>query len=210
MKEPTYSVFVRFRRRQRLTLKRSAPLDIAVQFAATVRGERFHRPEDVFVVDDTTGETVSELMAPPPARAEALLEVAVAASPQALSAGLRHEVQASSSFSERWQLHHAQVTVRGGQRLAAAVERSLAQLTRTTELLRSSHTLIGEAEQVAAHASSALEHVRYAQEALQRAEAKLAAAPPDNEVTASLKALAAASIGEGQPMLQKRPSRAKG
>jgi hypothetical protein len=56
----TYTVFARFRR-TRLTLGRALPsLDSALAFARQVRSVRFHDPEHVFVVDDETGETVTE------------------------------------------------------------------------------------------------------------------------------------------------------
>jgi hypothetical protein len=209
MKEPTYSVFVRFRRGQRLTLKRSAPLDVALRFAMTVRSERFHRPEDVFVIDDATGEAVSELATPEQVSASALIEAAPAAVFMDREASPRDEVQAPISFSEGWQFHHAQVTVRGGHRLTAAVERSLAQLNRLAELLRCSNILLGEAEEVSTEATRALEHIRHAQEALRRAETKLGAAPSAADVAASLKALAVASLGESRAQTRKRPVRAK-
>jgi hypothetical protein len=65
MKEPTYSVFVRFRSGQRLTLKRWAPLEVALRFASRVRRERSHQADDIIVVDDASGEAVDEASIPP-------------------------------------------------------------------------------------------------------------------------------------------------
>jgi hypothetical protein len=56
-KPPSYSVYVH-RGRQRLTLKRSLPLEEAQAFANELRRLRFHNPEAVVVVHDGTGEEV--------------------------------------------------------------------------------------------------------------------------------------------------------
>ena len=54
---PTYSVYTRFRR-SRLAVLRCASEAQAFEFAARLRAERFHDPEGVFVVEDSSGRVV--------------------------------------------------------------------------------------------------------------------------------------------------------
>ncbi len=208
MKEPTYSVFVRFRRGQRLTLKRSAPLDVALRFASTVRGERFHNPDDVFIIDDASGEMVCEASLREGGTAETFSEPPPASDVQRSPTGQGDEIEAILSHAGPWQLRHTQVTLRGGQRLTSSVERSLGQLSRLMELLQRSGILAQDAEQVLIDTAQAIERTRRVQEILRLAEAKLMAAPA-GEVMATLQSLTVQSNAEARPQARKRQARAK-
>src|SRR5215207_1682444 len=56
----TYSVFARFRRTKLTLARRITSIDAAVVYAQRMRGERFHDPESVFIVDDRCGSVVDE------------------------------------------------------------------------------------------------------------------------------------------------------
>jgi len=214
MKDPTYSVFVRFRRGQRLTLKRSAPLDVALRFATEVRGERFHNPDDVFIVDDASGDTVAEAsftangvvvqtIPEPPPTSDVHSNVP----------GQKDEVETLLTYVGRWQLRHAQLTFHGGQRLIAAVERSLGQLIRLMEYLQRSKLLDEDVGKILEATSQALEQVRNVREALQQAERKLQDMPA-HEVTAIAPMeppdLRMPSPEAPQPQARKKQARGKG
>src|SRR4051812_42948481 len=164
MKEPTYSVFVRFRRGQRLTLRRFAPLDVALRFAAQVRSERFHNADDVFIVDDASGETVVE------ASASGVVETCSDAPPTSAVQSSRPEgeddLDALLKHVDRWQLRHAVTTLRGGQRLVGAVERTLDQLTTQMEHLTRSRLFDSELPKVLVEIALAAEQVRKVREGL--------------------------------------------
>ena len=40
-------------------MKRGVRLEVALRFASEVRAERFHNPDDVFIIDDVSGEAVT-------------------------------------------------------------------------------------------------------------------------------------------------------
>jgi len=214
MKDPTYSVFVRFRRGQRLTLKRSAPLDVALRFATEVRGERFHNPDDVFIVDDASGDTVAEAsftangvvvqtIPEPPPTSDVHSNVP----------GQKDEVETLLTYVGRWQLRHAQLTFHGGQRLIAAVERSLGQLIRLMEYMQRSKLLDRDVEEILEGTAQALEQVRKVREALQQSEAKLLAMPMGEEADAPQVAPAdahAPSSEPPRPQARKKQARGKG
>src|SRR5262245_46937085 len=130
MKEPTFSVFVRFRRGQRLTLKRSVPLAVALRFASEIRSERFHNPDDVFIIDDASGDTVSEAASSSNGLVETIAESPPASDVHKTDPDAPDELETLLKYVGRWQLRHAQMTLHGGQRLTQVVERSLRQLMR--------------------------------------------------------------------------------
>jgi hypothetical protein len=167
MKEPTFSVFVRLRSGQRLTLKRGAPLDVALRFATEVRGERFHNPDDVFILDDASGETVTEA---PFTSNDAVVQTV----PGSLPTSDVHQ-SFPGQKDELEQFRHAQMTLRGGQRITTTVERSLGQIIRLMEHLQRSKLLEHDAEEIRGGAGRAIEEVRLLQGLLQQAEGKLSA-----------------------------------
>jgi hypothetical protein len=213
MKEPTYSVFVRFRRGQRLTLKRSAPLDVALRFASEVRSERFHNPDDVFIIDDASGDTVTEASF----TANGVVVQTVSEPPPTSDVhesvpGQKDELETLLTYVGRWQLRHAQLTLRGGQRLTSTVERSLSQLVRLMEYMLRSKLLDQDVEKILHDTSQVIEQVRKVREGLQQAEKKLqdmpsqeAAAPP-----AAPTQLSVPSPEPPQPQARKKQARGKG
>jgi hypothetical protein len=177
MKEPTYSVFVRFRRGQRLTLKRSAPLDVALRFATEVRGERFHNPDDVFIVDDASGDTIAEESLKAGGAVQTISEPPPTSDVHASDPEQKNDLDTLLTYVSRWQLRHAQLTLRGGQRLTATMERSLAQLVRLMEYLQRSKLLERDVELIVEDAARMAELMRKVREALQQAEVKLQLVP---------------------------------
>lgn len=173
MKEPTYSVFVRFRRGQRLTLKRGVRLEVALRFASEVRAERFHNPDDVFIIDDVSGEAVTDA---DPAREGA--REAVIASPDPAAAGAVAPLeprgsQSGSARAGRWRVRHAELSIRGAQRLTSSVERLLAELSRLTDHLRQSQLFEGEMDQLTDETARTVDQVRGVREALDQLSLKL-------------------------------------
>ncbi|HVY45684.1 MAG TPA: hypothetical protein VHB21_07385, partial [Minicystis sp.] len=77
------SVFVKHRQR-RLTLKRFLPsADAAIEFAQELRRHRFHAQDAIFIVDESTGETVTLPSPDAPLNGEAQPEAApVSAAPK--------------------------------------------------------------------------------------------------------------------------------
>src|SRR5689334_13708533 len=110
MKEPTYSVFVRFRRGQRLTLKRFAPLDVALRFATQVRAERFHNHDDVFIIDDASGERVAEESSVPGGVVETFPEGGPSSGLQKSRSDEESDLELLLKYVDRWQLRHAHLT----------------------------------------------------------------------------------------------------
>jgi hypothetical protein len=183
MKEPTYSVFVRFRRGQRLTLKRFAPLDVALRFAAQVRAERFHNPDDVFIIDDASGERVVEA-ASVSGVVETFIEAPPTSAVQASRPDDESDLEVLLKYVDRWQLRHAQLTLRGGQRLTATVERSLGQLTRLMEQLSRSKLFDSDLSQLLEQTSVAVEQVRKVRDGLHQIGMKLPELPEREDAVA--------------------------
>jgi hypothetical protein len=207
MKEPTYSVFVRFRRGQRLTLKRFAPLDVALRFATQVRSERFHDPDDVFIIDDASGEKVVEA-----ASVAGVVETSPEAPPtsavQKSCPEEESDLDVLLKYVDRWQLRHAQLSLRGGQRLTTTVERSLGQLARLMEHLTRSKLVDTDLTPLIDQISVAVEHVRKVRDGLHELGAKLPELPAREEAGAPVDKIGS----DPKPAQQerKKPSRGKG
>jgi len=183
MKEPTYSVFVRFRRGQRLTLKRFAPLDVALRFATQVRAERFHNQDDVFIIDDASGDRVVEASSVPGGVVETFPEAPPTSAVQKSRLD-ESDLDVLLKYVDRWQLRHAQLTLRGGQRLTVTVERSLGQLTRLMEQLTRSKLFDSDLSQLIEQASIAVEHVRKVRDGLHQLGVKLPELPAREDAVA--------------------------
>jgi hypothetical protein len=214
MKEPTFSVFVRFRRGQRLTLKRAAPLDVALRFASEVRSERFHNPDDVFIIDDTSGDTITEAsITQGGVVVETISEPSPASDVHESTPGQKDELETLLTYVGRWQFRHAQMTLRGGQRLTSTVERSLGQLIRLMEHMQRSKLLDRDTGQILEGTAQALEQVRKVREDLQQAEMRLQSMPvretTDGEQVISADASAPAPLSP-RPDARKKQVRGKG
>jgi hypothetical protein len=182
MKEPTYSVFVRFRRGQRLTLKRSAPLDVALRFASTVRGERFHNPDDVFIVDDASGDPICEASIAKGGAIETVSETPPVSDVQRSASGPRDDIGTAHTYAAPWQFRQAHVILRGGQRLISSAEQSLGQVTRAMEQLRRWIMLDTEVGSILSNLAQAGEQVRKVHDELRRVEEQLANTPLKKEL----------------------------
>jgi hypothetical protein len=212
MKEPTYSVFVRFRRGQRLTLKRAAPLDVALRFASEIRSERFHNPDDVFIVDDASGDTIAEAsITPEGVVLETIAEPAPTSDVHKNAPGQKRDLETLLTYVGRWQLRHAQLTLRGGRRLTSTVERSLGQLIRLMEYMQRTKLLDRDVAQILADTAQALEQVKKVRETLQQAEVKLQDAPPSEATVEEPAASADTGVPTPQsPRPQARKKQARG
>jgi hypothetical protein len=169
----TYSVFVRFRRGQRLTLKRSAPLEVALRFASAVRKERFHNPDDVFIVDDLTGETVSEPSSAPGGAAQADVDAPSASSVLQTNPGEHAEASALRTHEGRFQHSPTWASLRRGQQLTSDVERRLGQLTRLLGHLQRSKALGQEVDRALEENERLIEQVKRLREGLGAMEQNL-------------------------------------
>lgn len=184
---------------------------MVLRFATEVRGERFHNPDDVFIVDDTSGETVSEASIKAGGVIETIPEPAPTSDVHASKPGPKDEISTLFTYVSRWQLRHAHLTLRGGQRLTSTVERSLGQLVRLMEYLQRSKLLDQDIERILEDIARAVEQVRRVREGLQQAEVKLQFVPPRPAPESEQAALddASAMASANPPPQARKRARAK-
>src|SRR5262249_6417614 len=139
----------------------------------------------VFIIDDVSGEPIAETSG----TREAVAEPPIEARPPAADSGSRPAAKSDPDIAleraARWQIRDAEIVIRGTQRLAASVERSLADLLRLTEHLRRSQLFGDDVDRLAEDGTLMVEKAQKVRELLHQLGVRLKFLPRRDEAAAS-------------------------